>query len=50
MVLLTLVLPLFTGNLLFLRLLRAVRLFRSYHLISDLTTEFAFFRRNSDAI
>jgi voltage-gated potassium channel len=49
-VLVTLVLPLFTGNFLFLRLLRAVRLFRSYHLIRDLRTEFSFFRKNSDAI
>ena len=50
LVLVTLVLPFFTENLLFLRLLRAVRLFRSYHLIRDLRSEFAFFRRNSDAI
>jgi voltage-gated potassium channel len=49
-VILTLVLPLFTENLLFLRLLRAVRLFRSYSLIRDLREEFDFFRRNSDAV
>ncbi len=49
-VLVTLILPLVTENLLFLRLLRAVRLFRSYHVIRDLRSEFAFFRRNSDAI
>ena len=49
-VLVTLVLPFFTENFLFLRLLRAVRLFRSYHLIRDLRTEFAFFRKNSDAV
>lgn len=49
-VLVTLVLPFFAENLLFLRLLRAVRLFRSYHLIRDLRSEFGFFRRNSEAI
>jgi voltage-gated potassium channel len=49
-VIVTLILPLFTGNLLFLRLLRAVRLFRSYTLLRDLRGEFSFFRRNSDAI
>ncbi len=46
----TLVLPFFTENLLFIRLLRAVRLFRSYHLIRDLRGQFAFFRKNADAI
>jgi voltage-gated potassium channel len=50
LVLVTLVLPFFTENLLFLRLLRAVRLFRSYHLIRDLRSEFAFFRKNSEAV
>ncbi len=50
LVIVTLILPLVTENLLFLRLLRAVRLFRSYHLIRDLRTEFSFFRRNSDAV
>lgn len=49
-VLVTLILPFLTGNLLFLRLLRAVRLFRSYRLIRDLREEFAFFRKNSDAV
>jgi voltage-gated potassium channel len=49
-VLVTLILPFFTGNFLFLRLLRAVRLFRSYRLIRDLREEFAFFRNNSDAV
>jgi voltage-gated potassium channel len=50
LVIITLGLPLVTENLLFLRLLRAVRLFRSYHLIRDLRTEFSFFRQNSEAI
>jgi voltage-gated potassium channel len=49
-VIVTLFLPLITQNLLFLRMLRAVRLFRSYTLIQDLRTEFAFFRKNADAI
>jgi voltage-gated potassium channel len=50
LVIVTLILPLVTENLLFLRLLRAVRLFRSYHLIRDLRTEFSFFRRNAEAV
>jgi voltage-gated potassium channel len=49
-VLITLFLPLFSANFLFLRVLRAIRLFRSYHLLHDLRQQFAFFRRNSDAI
>jgi voltage-gated potassium channel len=49
-VLATLVLPLFSVNFLFLRVLRTIRLFRSYHLLRDLRRQFVFFRRNSDAI
>jgi voltage-gated potassium channel len=49
-VLATLVAPLFVDNLLFLRVLRAVRLFRSYHLLRDLRRQFTFVRKNSEAI
>lgn len=49
-VLVTLFLPLFSENFLFLRVLRTIRLFRSYHLLGDLRRQFSFFRRNSDAI
>lgn len=49
-VLVTLFLPLFSESFLFLRVLRTIRLFRSYHLLRDLRRQFSFFRRNSDAI
>lgn len=49
-VLITLVLPLFSQNLLFLRAVRAVRIFRSYHILRELYTEYDFFRKNRDAI
>jgi voltage-gated potassium channel len=50
LVLLTLVLPAFSANLLFLRALRAVRIFRSYHILRDLNEEYTFIRKNRDAI
>lgn len=40
----------FVENLLFLRALRAVRLFRSYQVLHDLRDHFRFFARNSEAI
>lgn len=46
----TLVLPLFTQNFLFLRALRAIRIFRSYHLLRELSEQYSFFRKNRDAI
>ncbi len=46
----SLLLPLLTDSLLFLRALRAVRLFRSYQVLRDLRQQFAFFRRNGEAI
>jgi voltage-gated potassium channel len=49
-VLVSLFLPLFSENFLFLRVLRAIRLFRSYHVLQDLRRQFSFFRRNADAI
>jgi voltage-gated potassium channel len=50
LVLVTLILPAFSQNLLFLRALRAVRIFRSYHILRDLNQEYAFIRNNRDAI
>lgn len=50
LVLITLVLPYFAENLLFLRAVRAVRLFRSYHVLRDLRGQYAFVTRNSEAI
>jgi len=49
-VLATLIPPLFNGNLLFLRVLRAVRLFRSYQILKDLRGHYSFFRKNAEAI
>lgn len=49
-VLITLVLPLFTQNLLFLRAVRAVRVFRSYHILRELYGQYAFAKKNRDAI
>lgn len=46
----TLVLPLVAENLLFLRAVRVVRIFRSYHLLRELDEHFNFFKRNRDAI
>ncbi|MBX2805168.1 MAG: potassium channel family protein [Hyphomicrobiales bacterium] len=46
----TLILPLITENLLFLRAVRVVRIFRSYHLLTELYEHFTFFRKNRDAI
>ncbi len=37
-------------NWAFLRVLRALRLFRSYHLLADLRRRYGFFRRNEDII
>lgn len=42
--------PIFTSDLAFLRILRALRLVHSYHLIRDLRRESRFFRRHEDAI
>ncbi|WP_088343244.1 MULTISPECIES: potassium channel family protein [Rhodomicrobium] len=49
-VLISLVVPVITGSLLFLRAARAVRLFRSYHLLRDVYREYSFARKNREAI
>lgn len=51
LVILTLLLaPFLTANLSFLRVLRALRLLHSYHVLRDLRSDTAFFRRNEDVI
>ena len=50
LVIVTLILPFLAENALFLRVLRAVRLFHSYHVLRDLRREFALFRRNEQII
>ena len=47
-VFISLVLPAFVDNLGFLRVIRALRLLRSYHLLRDLRAEFEWFRRYED--
>jgi voltage-gated potassium channel len=49
-VIVSLILPAFFSNLLFLRVLRALRLLRSYHVLRDLRAEVPFFRRNEEII
>jgi voltage-gated potassium channel len=49
-VILTLLLPTVVSSLLFLRVMRALRLLRTYHVLADLRGEAAFFRRNEDLI
>lgn len=49
-VIITLLLPAFLGNFLFLRVLRALRLLRSYRVLADLREDFPFFRRNEEVI
>jgi len=49
-VLIALVLPALVQNLLFLRVVRAVRIFRSYHILRELYQHYAFFKKNRDAI
>lgn len=49
-VIISLLAPAFFGNFLFLRVLRALRLLRSYRVLADLRQEFAFFRRNEEVI
>ncbi len=46
----TLLAPVLTGNFAFLRVMRALRLLRSYHVLKDLRREFKFFARNEDII
>ncbi len=42
--------PFLTGNLAFLRILRALRLIHSYHLLRDLRRDSVFFRTHEDAV
>jgi voltage-gated potassium channel len=49
-VLVTLVLPALAQNFLFLRVVRAIRIFRSYHILRELYQQYAFFKKNRDAI
>ena len=49
-VILSLLLPVFLENLAFLRIARALRLLRSYHLLRDLRRDSDWFRRNEDII
>ena len=49
-VILSLLLPVFIDNLGFLRIARALRLLRSYHLLRDLRQDSPWFRRNEDII
>ena len=50
-VIITMVLPaLFAHNLLFMRAIRAIRIFRSYHLLNELYEHYAFIRTKRDAI
>ncbi|WP_299642528.1 ion channel [uncultured Ruegeria sp.] len=42
--------PFLTGNLAFLRILRALRLIHSYHLLRDLRRDSSFFRTHEDAV
>lgn len=46
----TLLLPTLLSNFLFLRVVRALRLLRSYRVLSDLRREWLFFKRNEDVI
>ncbi|MGD9805054.1 MAG: ion channel [Hyphomicrobiaceae bacterium] len=50
LVILSLVVPLLNSNLLFLRVLRFIRLFHSYHVNIDLRERSEFFRRNEEVI
>jgi voltage-gated potassium channel len=49
-VLASLLIPFFVENFIFLRVLRALRLLRSYHVMRDLRTRYAFFRAREDVI
>lgn len=49
-VIVSLLLPFFIENLAFLRVARALRLLRSYHLLRDLRTDSTWFRDNEDVI
>ena len=50
LVIFTLLLPTIVDSFLFLRVLRALRLLRSYRVLWDLRGEFVYFRRNEDVV
>ena len=50
LVIISLFLPLFIDNLGFLRVVRALRVLRSYHLVRDLRADVPFFAHNEDVI
>ena len=49
-VIVTLLLPAFVENFIFLRVLRALRLLRSYHTLRELRRRYAYFKRNEEVI
>jgi len=49
-VIVTLLLPAFLENFAFLRVLRVLRLLRSYHVLMELRRNFSFFKRNEEII
>ena len=49
-VILTLVAPVFLDNFIFLRVLRALRLLRSYHVLKDLRSRFSFFNQREEVV
>ncbi|MFY0613289.1 MAG: two pore domain potassium channel family protein [Hyphomicrobiaceae bacterium] len=49
-VIFTLLLPTLVESFLFLRVMRALRLLRTYRVLHDLRREFAYFRRNEDVV
>lgn len=50
LVLISLILPAFFENMLFLRVIRALRLLRTYHVLRDLRSQSSFFRDNEEVI
>ena len=50
LVIITLIIPWLFESLLFLRVIRALRLLRSFRVLSDLRKEFTFFKRNEETI
>jgi len=49
-VIVTLLLPVVTGNFAFLRVIRALRLIRSYHMVHDLRGRYRFFAHNEEIV
>lgn len=49
-VIVTLIIPIFVENFVFLRVLRALRLLRSFHILSDLRKRYKFFAKHEEVI